>query len=93
MHMTLTWTPQQVPVSKPFRLRMGDTRLATLTLTIVRFWHGQVLLAVVSNGTKGNVIASLRALGLLNLFDTVVPIGDVAAASQVRICIWQPRRP
>jgi xylan 1,4-beta-xylosidase len=32
MHMELTWTPQQVSVSKPFHLALGNTRLASPTL-------------------------------------------------------------
>jgi xylan 1,4-beta-xylosidase len=33
MHLTLTWTPQQVAVGKPFHLELGDTRLASPVLS------------------------------------------------------------
>jgi HAD superfamily hydrolase (TIGR01509 family) len=45
--------------------------------TIARTWHGRVPLAVASNGERINVEASLRAPGLLSLFDFIVTAADV----------------
>jgi beta-phosphoglucomutase-like phosphatase (HAD superfamily) len=46
--------------------------------SLARTWHTRLPMAVASNGRRSNVIASLRAVHLLPLFQTVVAIEDVA---------------
>ncbi len=46
---------------------------------VARAWKGRVPMAVGSNGQRGNVESTLRATGLLGLFDFVVVAADVAA--------------
>jgi beta-phosphoglucomutase-like phosphatase (HAD superfamily) len=57
----------------------GLSRLEEVELiaTIAREWRGRVPMAVASNGRKVNVEATLRATGLLELFDFVVAAEDV----------------
>ena len=50
----------------------------TETCEIARAWHGRVPMAVASNGRRANVQATLKALGLLPLFDAVVSVEEVA---------------
>ena len=45
---------------------------------LARAWHGRVPMAVASNGHRLNVESSLRATGLLGLFDHLVAAEDVA---------------
>ncbi len=45
---------------------------------VARRNHGRIPMAVASGGPRRNVEASLRATGLLPLFDTIVTIDDVA---------------
>ena len=45
---------------------------------VARAWRGRVPMAVASNGRRANVEASLRATGLLPLFDQLVAAEDVA---------------
>lgn len=45
---------------------------------IARRWKGIVPMAVGSNGERANVETTLRAAGLLDLFDTIVVAADVA---------------
>ncbi len=45
---------------------------------VARAWRGRVPMAVASNGYRRNVESSLRATGLLPLFDHVVSADDVA---------------
>jgi HAD superfamily hydrolase (TIGR01509 family) len=42
----------------------------------IRLQHGKIPFAVVSGSTRESVVASLDALGLLELFDTLVCAGD-----------------
>ncbi len=44
---------------------------------IAREWRGRVPMAVASNGQRANVEGTLRATGLLDLFDMVVAAEDV----------------
>jgi beta-phosphoglucomutase-like phosphatase (HAD superfamily) len=44
---------------------------------IARAWRGRVPMAVASNGHRTTVVATLEAVGLSGLFDTVVAIEDV----------------
>ncbi|WP_213805813.1 HAD family phosphatase [Granulicella sp. dw_53] len=45
--------------------------------TIAREWKGRVPMMVASNGQRGNVEGTLRATGLLGLFDGLVAAEDV----------------
>ncbi len=49
-----------------------------LIADLARTWHDRVPTAVASNGRRANVAASLRAVGLLPLFDHIVAAEDVA---------------
>ena len=51
----------------------------TVVAEIARTWKGRVPMAVGSNGQRTNVEATLRATGLLALFDVLVVASDVAA--------------
>jgi beta-phosphoglucomutase-like phosphatase (HAD superfamily) len=44
---------------------------------VARAWRGRVPMAVASNGHRASVVATLEAVGLSGLFDTVVAIDDV----------------
>jgi len=44
---------------------------------VARHFHGRIPMAIGSNGRLGNVEASLKATGLLSLFDTVVTAEQV----------------
>ena len=59
----------------------GSSRLEEVKViaSIAREWKGRVPMAVASNGTRLIVQATLRETGLLELFDTVVVVEDVAA--------------
>ncbi len=46
---------------------------------VARAWHGKVPMLVASNGRRDNVTSSLRAAGLLLLFDGIVAAEDVSA--------------
>ena len=46
---------------------------------VARAWHGKVPMLVASNGHRDNVTSSLRAAGLLPLFDGIVAAEDVSA--------------
>ncbi len=52
-------------------------REITVVAEVARAWQGRVPMAVGSNGQRGNVEASLRATGLLGLFDLVVVASEV----------------
>ena len=65
---------QQIFISQLERLTIHED-VAALARTL----HGRVGLAVASNGHRPLVEASLRATGLLPLFDTIVSVDDVAA--------------
>jgi beta-phosphoglucomutase-like phosphatase (HAD superfamily) len=54
--------------------------------SLARQWHGRVPLAVASNGRLPNVQASLRTVGLLPLFDTIVSADDVAHGKPAPDC-------
>ncbi len=44
---------------------------------VARAWHGRVPMSVASNGRRSSVHATLEAVGLTGLFDTVVTAEDV----------------
>lgn len=64
--------------SMAFHESLEQMREVELIASVARAWKGRVPMAVASNGQKGNVKASLRATGLLELFDFVVAAEDVA---------------
>ena len=49
-----------------------------VVVKIARRYHGQLPMAVASSGSRTHVEESLRANGILDLFDTVVTVEDVA---------------
>jgi beta-phosphoglucomutase-like phosphatase (HAD superfamily) len=55
-----------------FQQGLSRLREVELIAGIAREWKGRVPMAVASNGRKMNVEATLRATGLLELFDYVV---------------------
>ena len=61
-----------------FRAGLHLLREVEAVASIAREWHGKVPMAVASNGRFANVQASLRAVGLLPLFDLIVSAEDVA---------------
>ena len=64
-------------VTESFRAHLHTLKEITVVADVAREWHGKVPMAVVSNGERANVRGSLGAVGLLDLFDTVVTIEDV----------------
>jgi beta-phosphoglucomutase-like phosphatase (HAD superfamily) len=60
-----------------FQQGLSRLREVELIAGIARGWKGRVPMAVASNGRKLNVEATLRATGLLELFDYVVAAEDV----------------
>ena len=44
---------------------------------VARAHHGRIPLAVVSGGPRAAVVASLRAVGIEDLFDVVITVDDV----------------
>ncbi len=61
-----------------FRAGLPLLREVEAVAALAREWHGRVPMAVASNGRLANVQASLRATGLLPLFDRIVSADDVA---------------
>ena len=61
-----------------FRAGLPLLREVEAVASLARAWHGKVPLSVASNGRLANVQASLRATGLLSLFDLIVSADDVA---------------
>ena len=61
-----------------FRSGLHLLREIEAVAALAREWHGRVPMAVASNGRLQNVQASLRATGLLALFDTLVCADEVA---------------
>ena len=60
-----------------FRAGLHLLREVEAVAALAREWHGRVPMAVASNGRLANVQASLRATGLLPLFDLIVSADDV----------------
>ena len=60
-----------------FQLGLNQLEEITVIAEVARRWHGQVPMAVASNGRKKNVEASLEVTKLLPLFDCVVAAEDV----------------
>ena len=61
-----------------FRAGLPLLREVAAVASLARAWHGRVPISVASNGRLANVQASLRATGLLPLFDLIVSADDVA---------------
>jgi beta-phosphoglucomutase-like phosphatase (HAD superfamily) len=61
-----------------FQLALNTLEEITVIAETARKWHGQVPMAVASNGRKANVEASLTVTKLLPLFDYVIAAEDVA---------------
>ena len=61
-----------------FRAGLHLLREVDVVASLAREWYGKVPMAVASNGRLANVQASLRATGLLPLFDRIVSADDVA---------------
>ena len=61
-----------------FRAGLHLLREVEAVASLARAWHGKVPMAVASNGRLANMQASLRATGLLPLFDLIVSADDVA---------------
>ena len=61
-----------------FQQSLHHLREVEEVASLARQWHGKVPLAVASNGRRTNVQSSLRATGLLPLFDYLVAAEDVA---------------
>ena len=59
---------------------MADLREIAVVADLARRYRGTLPMAVASSGSREVVIASLTRTGLLELFDTVVTIDDVARA-------------
>jgi beta-phosphoglucomutase-like phosphatase (HAD superfamily) len=57
---------------------LAELREVEVIGAIARAWKGKLPMAVGSNGTRLNVETTLRTVGLLELFDTVVVAADVA---------------
>jgi len=68
-------------VLKDWGAKYGENlnRLEEITAisAIARAWRGKVPMAVASNGVRSSVLATLQAVGLLDLFDHVVSVEDV----------------
>lgn len=60
-----------------FHEGLSHLREVEVIAAIAREWKGRVPMAVASNGRRVNVEATLRATGLLGLFDYVVAAEDV----------------
>ncbi len=61
-----------------FRAGLPLLREVAAVAALARAWHGKVPMSVASNGRLANVQASLRATGLLPMFDLIVSADDVA---------------
>jgi len=61
-----------------YQAALATLKEVALVANLARAWKGRVPMAVASNGERENVSASLRSVGLLELFDTVVAAEDVA---------------
>ena len=61
-----------------FRAGLPLLREVETVASLARAWHRKVPMSVASNGRLANVQASLRATGLLSLFDLIVSADDVA---------------
>ncbi|MBW8883026.1 MAG: HAD family phosphatase [Asticcacaulis sp.] len=59
-----------------FLNHVGAVKAVPFTEAFVRQHHGRLKLGVASAGQKAMVSASLRAIGLVDLFDTIVTIED-----------------
>nr|WP_220791436.1 HAD family phosphatase [Gluconacetobacter tumulicola] len=57
---------------------MADLREIAVVADLARRYRGTLPMAVASSGSREIVLASLTRTGLLDLFDTVVTIDDVA---------------
>lgn len=62
-----------------FQESLHHLREVSAVADMARSWHGKLPLAVASNGRRANVQASLRATGLLSLFNHIIAAEDVAA--------------
>lgn len=62
---------------KAFQTSMDAMEEVAVVADVARTWKGRVPMAVASNGQKENVRGTLRAVGLLDLFEDVVAIEDV----------------
>ena len=60
-----------------FRAGLHLLREVEAVAALAPEWHGRVPMSVASNGRLANVQASLRATGLLPLFDRIVSADDV----------------
>ncbi len=60
-----------------FQESLQHLREVEAVASLAREWHGKLPMAVASNGRRANVEASLRATGLLSLFDHLVAAEDV----------------
>jgi beta-phosphoglucomutase-like phosphatase (HAD superfamily) len=63
--------------SRAFRRNVDQLREIPFVAKVARAWNRIVPLAVASNGERENVLASLSATRLLDLFSTVVTAEDV----------------
>jgi len=61
-----------------YQASFDQMREITAVAEVARAYHGKVPMAVASNGIRVNVLGSLRGAGLLDLFDTVVAVDEVA---------------
>ena len=64
-------------VTRLFQENLHTLEEITLVADIVRSLHGQVPMAVASNGQRPNVVGSLQAVKLFQFFDTVITVDDV----------------
>lgn len=62
-----------------FQASLHLLREVAAVADVARLWHGKLPMVVASNGRRDNVSASLRAAGLLPLFDGIVSAEDVAS--------------
>jgi beta-phosphoglucomutase-like phosphatase (HAD superfamily) len=61
-----------------YQTSFDQMREITAVAEVARAYHSKVPMAVASNGIRVNVLGSLRGAGLLDLFDTVVAVDEVA---------------
>lgn len=64
-------------VTHLFQENLHTLEEITFVADIVRSLHGQMPMAVASNGQRPNVVGSLQAVKLFQFFDTVVTVDDV----------------
>jgi len=65
------------PYNVAFHGSLEEMREVQIVADMARAWHGKVPMCVASNGQRSNVQASLKAVGLLPLFDFLVTVEDV----------------